>query len=179
MGKIITIFGGARAIEGMGDYQTAYELGKALALKGFTICNGGFGGTMEASARGAKEVGGRTIGVTFPNGLRRPNPWLDQHFHFTTLIERMLMLIELGDAYVVLKGGTGTLLELASVWEFMNKKVIAEKPIIIVGDFWKNVVETLREELLWEGIGDCTKFIRRVKSPAECAEFLDAHFKQL
>ncbi len=76
------------------------------------------------------------------------------------------------DGYVVLKGGTGTLLELAYVWEFINKKFIPEKPIIIVGDFWTRVVETLKDELLWEGLGDCTKFIRRVESPRECAALL-------
>jgi predicted Rossmann-fold nucleotide-binding protein len=72
----------------------------------------------------------------------------------------------------VLKGGTGTLLELAAVWEFINKGLLAEKPIVIVGGFWNGVVETLCEELLWEGVGDCTKFIHCAPSPEECASFL-------
>ncbi len=76
------------------------------------------------------------------------------------------------DGYVILKGGTGTLLELAYVWEFINKKLSKEKPIVIVGDFWTRVVETLKDELLREGLGDCTKFIRRVDSPRECAALL-------
>ena len=83
-----------------------------------------------------------------------------------------MKLVELGDAYVVLKGGTGTLLELAAVWEFINKGLLAAKPIVMIGDFWKNVVETLREEMLWEGVGDCTKFILRASSPEECASLL-------
>ncbi|MCX7984091.1 MAG: LOG family protein [Bacteroidetes bacterium] len=176
MKRVITIFGSARAIEGMPEYQAAFELGKELALRGFAVCNGGFGGTMEASARGAKEVGGTTIGVTYQNAIRKPNPWIDQHYGFPTIIERMLMLIELGDAYVVLKGGTGTLLEFAAVWEFTNKRLMREKPIIAVGDFWDRVVETLREELLWEGMGDCTNLIHRVKTPKDCAEYLVKYF---
>jgi hypothetical protein len=64
------------------------------------------------------------------------------------------------------------LLELAAVWEFINKGLVDEKPIVIIGDFWSDVVETLRQELLWEGIGDCTKFIHRVETPRECAEYL-------
>jgi uncharacterized protein (TIGR00730 family) len=172
MNKVITIFGSSRPRESDDEYQLAYDVGRTLSLAGFTVCNGGFGGTMEASARGAKESGGKTIGVTFTIKDRTANQWIDKNIHVPALIDRMMKLIELGDAYVVLKGGTGTLLELAAVWEFINKGLLPGKPIVIVGDFWKNVVETLREELLWEGFGDCTKFIHRSPSPEECALFL-------
>jgi uncharacterized protein (TIGR00730 family) len=172
MNKVITVFGSSRPKEVEEEYRSAYEVGKQLSLAGFTVCNGGFGGIMEASARGAKEAGGRTIGVTFTIKGRSANPWIDENIHVPALIDRMMKLVELGDAYVVLKGGTGTLLELAAVWEFINKGLLVEKPIVIIGDFWKNVVETLREELLWEGVGDCTKFIYCASSPEECALFL-------
>ena len=172
MKKVITIFGSSRPKEGDEEYQLAYEVGKQLSLVGFTICNGGFGGIMEASARGAKEAGGKAIGVTFNIKGRAANSWIGENIHVPALIDRMLKLVELGDAYVVLKGGTGTLLELAAVWEFINKDLLVEKPIVIIGGFWSGVVETLREELLWEGVGDCTKFIHCVSSPDECASFL-------
>ncbi len=172
MGNVVTVFGSSRPVEGDPEYRCAYELGEALARAGFVVCNGGFGGTMAASSRGAKEAGGKTIGVTFSFSNRTPNPWIDTHFHFPTLIERMMKLVELGDAYVVLKGGTGTLLELAAVWEFINKGFFREKPIVLIGSFWNGVVDTLREESLWEGSGDCTKFIVRASSPAECARIL-------
>jgi len=172
MSKVITVFGSSRPIEGDTEYQLAYEVGKHLARAGFTVCNGGFGGSMEASARGAKEAGGRTICVTFDIKGRAANSWIDENIHVPALVDRMMKLVELGDAYVVLKGGTGTLLELAAVWEFINKGLLAEKPIVIIGDFWKGVVATLREEMLWEGIGDCTKFIHRASSPEECASLL-------
>ncbi len=172
MSNVVTVFGSSRPAEGDQEYQLAYDVGFALARTGFIVCNGGFGGTMAASARGAKEAGGETIGVTFSYSNRTPNPWIDRHFHFPTLIERMMKLVELGDGYVVLKGGTGTLLELAAVWEFINKGLSKEKPIVLVGNFWDGVVDTLRVESMWEGAGDCTKFIHRAPSPAECAEFL-------
>jgi uncharacterized protein (TIGR00730 family) len=172
MNKVVTIFGSSRPKEGDEEYQQAYDVGKQLSLAGFTICNGGFGGIMEASARGAKEAGGRTIGITFNINKRAANPWIDKIIHEPALIDRMMKLVELADAYVVLKGGTGTLLELAAVWEFINKGLLAEKPIVIVGEFWDGVVETLRTELLWEGAGDCTKFIHRASSPEECASYL-------
>ncbi len=172
MSKIITVFGSARQEENTPDYMLAYDLGKELASAGFILCNGGFRGVMEASARGAKEAGGKTIGVTFDISGRKPNPWVDEIVHVPQLIDRMLKLIELGDAYVVLKGGTGTLLEFVAVWEYVNKGLMREKPIVLIGNFWRRVVTTMREELLWEGIGDCTKLVRHVSSPKECVELL-------
>ena len=172
MNKVITVFGSSRSRESDDEYQLAFDVGRTLSLAGFTVCNGGFGGIMEASARGAKEAGGKTIGVTFNIKGRAANPWIDENIHVPALIDRMMKLVELGDAYVVLKGGTGTLLELAAVWEFINKGLLAEKPIVIVGDFWEHVVQTLRTELLWEGFGDCTKFIHSSSTPEECASFL-------
>ena len=62
--KTITIFGTGRAKAGDAAYELAYELGKMLAEAGFTVTNGGYGGTMLAAAKGAAEAGGRTIGVT-------------------------------------------------------------------------------------------------------------------
>ncbi len=171
--KIVTVFGSSRLSEGDEEYWLAYEVGKNLALHGFTVCNGGYAGIMEASARGAKEAGGKTIGVTFKNNFKKNvNHWIDEEMFQPTLLERMMKLVELGNAYVVLKGGTGTLLELAAVWEFINKGLLKEKPIVIVGDFWDGVIETLRKELLWEGDGDCTKYIHRTSSPEECAKLL-------
>ena len=172
MKKVITVFGSSRPRDGDPEYLEALEVGRALAREGFSVCNGGYGGIMEASARGAKESGGETIGITVASFARTANRWIDREIRKATLPERIAVLVDSADGYVVLKGGTGTLLELAHVWEFINKKFIPEKPIIIVGDFWTRVVETLKDELLWEGLGDCTKFIRRVESPRECAALL-------
>jgi len=173
MSNVVTVFGSSRPSEGDEEYRLAYEVGKNLALNSFIVCNGGYGGIMEASSRGAKEAGGKTIGVTFKNNFKKSaNRWIDEEIFQPTLVERMMKLVELGNAYVVFKGGTGTLLELATVWEFINKGLLKEKPIVIIGDFWNGVIETLRKEILWEGAGDCTKYIHRTSSPEECAKLL-------
>ena len=172
MKKVVSVFGSSRPRVGEPEYLEAREVGQALALEGFVVCNGGYRGIMEASARGAKEAGGETIGVTVDTFTRTANRWIDREIRKPTLPERIALLVDSADGFVILKGGTGTLLELAYVWEFMNKKFIEEKPIVIVGDFWTKVVESLRDELLREGLGDCTKFIRKVDSPRECAALL-------
>jgi uncharacterized protein (TIGR00725 family) len=172
MKKVISVFGSSRPREQDPEYVEALNIGKALAHAGFIVCNGGYGGIMEASARGAKEAGGETIGVTVPAFARMANQWIDKEIRKPTLVERIETLVNGADGYVIVKGGTGTLLELAYVWEFINKRFIPEKPIVIVGEFWGKVVETLKDELLWEGLGDCTKFVQKVATPEECAALL-------
>jgi uncharacterized protein (TIGR00725 family) len=172
MKKVISVFGSSRPRDPEPEYIEARNIGRVLAQAGFVVCNGGYGGIMEASARGAKDAGGETIGVTVEAFTRMANQWVDKEIRKTTLVQRIETLVTTADGYVVVKGGTGTLLELAYVWEFINKGFIPEKPIIIVGDFWGRVVETLKDELLWEGLGDCTKFVQKATTPEECIALL-------
>jgi len=143
--KTITIFGTGRARRGDSAYMLAYQTGKLLAQAGFVIANGGYGGTMEAAAKGAAEAGGKIIGVTcsaFESSTA--NEYISREIVTASLDERLDTLIKLGQAYVVLPGGTGTLLELAKVWEFKNKGFLPpEKPIILVGGFWKPLVDLI------------------------------------
>ena len=58
---VITVFGSSRPEPGSPAYETAYQLGRAIAEAGWALCTGGYGGTMEASAKGAVEAGGHTV----------------------------------------------------------------------------------------------------------------------
>lgn len=174
MKPIVTIFGSSRPLPESEEYRIAFDTGKLLAGAGFAVCNGGYAGTMEAAARGAREAGGETIGVTSTIFGRSANRWIEKEITTATLVERLLKLIELGQAYVILRGGTGTLLELAAVWEFVNKGMMEKKPIVVVGPFWERVVGTLKDELLWEGEGDCTTHVSQVNTPNECVQELKA-----
>jgi uncharacterized protein (TIGR00730 family) len=144
--KVITVFGSSRPREGDGDYAEARALGAALAEQGFAVCSGGYGGVMEAVSRGAKEAGGRVIGVTADFfAMAKVNRWVDEEIRVASWEQRLFRLIELGDGFVACKGGTGTLVELAVVWEMLNKRVMAHKPFVVLGDFWQPVVERVRE----------------------------------
>jgi uncharacterized protein (TIGR00730 family) len=148
MGKefIVTVFGSSRPREGDADYEEARILGRALAKHGFSVCSGGYGGVMEGVSRGAKEAGGKTYGVTtdfFTNA--KLNSWIDLEVRMKTWEERLFELIRCADAFVACKGGTGTLVELAVVWEMLNKSVMTAKPIAVLGDFWQPVLDRVRE----------------------------------
>jgi len=142
--KTVTIFGTSRAVAGDPVYTLALETGRLLARAGFAIANGGYGGTMLAAAEGASEADGEIIGVTCSAFKSRANKYVTREIVADSLDERLDKLIELGQAYIALPGGTGTLLELAKVWELSNKGFLnADKPIILMGEFWKPLVELL------------------------------------
>lgn len=147
---IVAVFGSSQPKPLSPAYQTAYELGRAIAAAGWTLCNGGYAGTMEAAARGAVEAGGHTIGVTCAvfSGRKGANKYIRQEVPTFDLLTRLNTLVRLGRAHVVLPGGTGTLLELALVWEMLNKSLLRRRnaPLILLGDHWAPVVELILRE---------------------------------
>ena len=166
--KTITLFGTGRAKPDDPAYTLAYETGKELARSGFIIVNGGYGGTMEAAAKGAAQVGGKTIGVTCRAFSSTANQYISRELSTTSLDERLDTLIKLGRAYVVLPGGTGTLLELAKVWEFKNKRFLrADKPIILVGAFWKPLVDLIATD-----DPDSGKHLQMVDTPSQIGKLI-------
>jgi hypothetical protein len=182
--KIVTVFGSSRPREGDPDYEQARELGWALAAKGLVVCTGGYGGVMEAASRGAKDAGGRTIGITAKFFRSHPNRWVDQEIRVDTWQARLFELVRRGHGYVACRGGTGTLVELAVVWEMLNKHVMEPKPFVVLGDFWRPIIERVREvevperpstEVVpgpWREADN--RLIQIASSPARAADFLAA-----
>jgi uncharacterized protein (TIGR00725 family) len=148
--KVVTIFGSSLPNEASPAYTEARQLGKLLAEAGFAVCNGGYKGLMEASARGAREACGHTIGVTCAIWPGKANPWIVEEVRAKSFPERIMTLLERADAYIVLAGGTGTLAELALAWEMMNKASLSctvggNKPLL-VSRYWQPVIRCLEQE---------------------------------
>lgn len=176
--KVITVFGSSRPQLGDEAYSTAQALGAALAAKGFTVCTGGYAGVMEAASRGAKEAGGRTIGITSAFFRARANQWLDEEISVPTWQDRLFALINRGDGYVACPGGTGTIAELAVAWEMLNKRVMLPKPLIVLGDFWRSIIARVREVELGHASGWAEQqgeLIAYAESPRAAADQLAAH----
>ena len=184
MGKefIVTVFGSSRPREGDADYEEARILGRALAKHGFSVCSGGYGGVMEAVSRGAKEAGGKTTGVTAEFfKAAKLNPWIDVEVRRKTWEERLFELIRRADGFVACKGGTGTLVELAVVWEMLNKSVMAAKPFAVLGDFWQPVLDRVREVEVghpssWDEANGRLVYV--AATPGDVASHLTAKLKQ-
>ena len=179
--KIITVFGSSRPEDGHADYAEALELGRALARAGFAVCTGGYGGVMEAVSRGARESGGRVLAVTSSFFRSRANQWVEEETRVATWQERLFELVRLGDGYVACKGGTGTLVELAVVWEMLNKKAMESRPFVVLGDFWQPILDRVREVerghvSRWGESSD--PLVHSSRTPAEAAQFLAARLLQ-
>lgn len=145
---IIAVFGGSRPQAGSAEYQQAYQMGKLLAQCGYIIMNGGYGGTMEASARGARENGGKTIGVLSGEfGELSPNLFLDETVMREDLFTRIREMQLRANAFIVLKGSMGTLAELALVWNLAKIDIRHRKPILVVGEGWRKVLEAWSQNL--------------------------------
>jgi uncharacterized protein (TIGR00725 family) len=137
----VAIFGGANPQAGGTSYEDAFRLGQELAKAGHIVLTGGYIGTMEAASRGAAEAGGHVIGVTCTEVERwrgvKANAWVLEEWHYPTLHERLLALIEGCDAAIALPGGVGTLLEIAMMWNRMIVDAIPHRPLILIGESWQ------------------------------------------
>jgi uncharacterized protein (TIGR00725 family) len=166
MEKIITIFGSGNIGKNDPLFAETEQIGKLLAENDYTVCCGGYGGTMEAVCKGAKSVNGKTIGITIDYPGSVPNEYVDENVIMPNWVERLMELIAIGDAYVILKGGSGTLAEISAILEMMNKKIMKEKLMIFYTDFWKNVIDTLKtdSEQLKGIVERNTIFLKEIKA---------------
>jgi uncharacterized protein (TIGR00730 family) len=146
---IVSIFGGSNLAPETSEYADALALGRRLAQAGYIVATGGYDGVMEAASRGAKAAGGRTIGVTTSHFAARklgPNAWIDEEISFPTLFQRLHHLVTFSHALVALRGGVGTLSEVALAWSLMQVAEMPCKPFVLVGPHWRRLLESFRRE---------------------------------
>jgi uncharacterized protein (TIGR00730 family) len=145
--KIITIFGGSKCAEDSPEYREAKELGARLAEAGFTICTGGYLGVMEAASRGAREKGGRVLGIVLNQFKHEPNRYLTDKVATNHFYERLQNLITRSVGFVALRGGMGTVTEISLVWNKLQTGVIARRPLVLIGECWRPVIEAWKTNL--------------------------------
>jgi uncharacterized protein (TIGR00730 family) len=146
VGPCVTVFGSARFKEDHPYYALGREVGRALARAGFTVMTGGGPGIMEAANRGARDVGGRSVGcnIELPEE-QKPNPYLDRWITFRHFFVRKVMLVKYSYAFIALPGGYGTLDEIFETATLVQTGKIKEFPIVlVVRDFWEPMLEFLR-----------------------------------
>src|SRR5882757_1495194 len=120
---------------------------------------------------------GRALAVTSSFFRSRANRWVQEETRMATWQERLFELVRLGDGYVACKGGTGTLVELAVVWEMLNKNAMERRPFVVLGDFWQPILDRVREverghASRWGESND--PLVHQAPTPADAAQFLAA-----
>lgn len=134
IGPCVTVFGSARFKEDHPYYELTRKASAAFAKLGFTILTGGGPGLMEAANRGAKDVGGRSVGCNIQLPIEQhPNPYLDKWVYMRHFFLRKVLLVKYSFAFVVMPGGYGTLDEYFEALTLMQTHKIKDFPIIIFG----------------------------------------------
>ncbi len=143
----VALFGSGSAPPDHPVLAEAERLGRLLAGAGFTLLCGGYGGTMEAASRGARKASGQVIGVTMDlfSPRLQPNPWLTKEQRVRDFFPRLKQLTA-ADAFVVLRGGIGTLTEATLTWSLLQTGQISPRPLILVGESWHHLLEAFRAE---------------------------------
>jgi uncharacterized protein (TIGR00730 family) len=151
VGPCITIFGSARFKEDHPYYVQTRELAGKIARTGFTIMTGGGPGAMEAANRGAKDVGGRSVGCNIVLPFEQsPNPYLDRFTNIKYFFVRKVLLLKYSYGLIAVPGGFGTLDELFEVLTLIQTTMIKKYPVVIFGkEYHKNLIaymDTMIEE---------------------------------
>jgi uncharacterized protein (TIGR00730 family) len=178
IGPSVTIFGSARFKEGHPYYEQTRKIAGEIAKLGFTIMTGGGPGIMEAANRGAKEVGGRSVGcnIVLPHE-QTPNPYLDKWVNIRYFFVRKTLLIKYSYAFVVMPGGFGTMDEMFEALTLIQTHKINQFPIIIFDKgFHKALMQHI--EIMKENgtiSPDDLKLYLHTDSVEEAIEFIKTH----
>ena len=142
VGPCVTIFGSARFKESHPNYEVTRKLAGKIAELGFTIMTGGGPGIMEAANRGAREVGGKSVGcnIELPHE-QNPNPYMDKWVDIKYFFVRKTLLTKYSYAFVVMPGGFGTLDEYFEAITLMQTNKISDFPVVIMDkEFYRNII---------------------------------------
>src|SRR4029079_197656 len=131
---------------GTAAYDAVKKLAAELTKMGCDIISGGGPGLMRAAKEGAPSVepkaGKRSVGIRVELPFEQEiNPFVGQAYEHGTFFSRLHHFMIISDAFVVVPGGVGTLLELSLAWQLLQVRKLYNTPLILVGKMWKELVE--------------------------------------
>ena len=149
----VTIFGSARAQPGTFVYDEVRRLSRELAALGCDIITGGGPGLMQAANEGAAEANApernRSIGIRVDLPFEQEaNPFVEQAFTHRTFFTRLHHFVLVSDAFVVVPGGIGTVLETCMIWQLLQVRHVHDTPLILIGKMWSELVQWATKHLL-------------------------------
>src|SRR5437868_15102075 len=149
----VTIFGSARAQPGTFVYDEVRRIAAALAEMGCDIITGGGPGLMQAANEGAAAANApernRSVGIRVDLPFEQEvNSFVEQAFEHKTFFTRLHHFVLTSDAFVVVPGGIGTVLELMMIWQLLQVKHVHDAPLILVGGMWTGLVDWAKAHLL-------------------------------
>jgi len=146
----VAIFGSARAQPGTFVYDEVKRAAAAFAAMGCDIVTGGGPGLMQAANEGAKAAGAPgSVGIRVDLPFEQTvNPFVEQAFDHDTFFTRLQHFVIASDAFVVVPGGIGTVLEMLMIWQLLQVRHVHNVPLILVGKMWKGLVDWAEASML-------------------------------
>jgi uncharacterized protein (TIGR00730 family) len=148
----VAIFGSARIPRDHWVHGAVRDLARQLALMGCAVITGGGPGLMEAANEGAALAGASASNIGIRVHLpfeQQVNPFVDESYEHRTFFSRLHHFVLASDAFVVVPGGVGTVLELSAIWQLLQvRKIRSEVPLILIGKMWADFVAWARTYLL-------------------------------
>jgi uncharacterized protein (TIGR00730 family) len=148
----VAIFGSARARPGTFVYDEVKRAAAAFAALGCDIVTGGGPGLMQAANEGATMAGAPgSVGIRVELPFEQDvNPFVVQAYEHETFFTRLQHFVIASDAFVVVPGGIGTVLEMLMIWQLLQVRHVDNVPLILVGKMWKGLVDWARANMLDE-----------------------------
>ena len=147
----VTIFGSARAKPGTFAYEEVKRIAAALSELGCDVITGGGPGLMQAANEGAASAGdqpGRSVGIRVELPFEQEvNPFVLHAFEHKTFFTRLHQFVMMSDAFIVVPGGIGTVLELTMIWQLLQVRHLQDTPLILVGKMWGGLIDWARTSL--------------------------------
>lgn len=165
----IGTFGSSSLSPNTNTWRLAYRFGKLASEKKLKVVCGGYGGIMEAVAKGVHEGGGAVIGICSEELKRTPNPYLTEVQWVKTYPQRLARLIEMSDVCVFFDGGIGTFTELFLVLTLKTRGIRKPKHCLLIGKEMEDKVKKALE-LINEDYSEIFFF----SSPDEAINFIES-----
>ncbi len=146
----VTVLGTKSITKGSDYYKASEELGREVAMAGYSVVTGGKFGIAEAANKGAFENGGESIGIGMNVGGDRRridlNEYLTRSITFDFPFTRKLIVTAPTDAFVVFPGGLGTMHQLFEILTLIQTKKMRKRPVILYDTkFWKPLDDYIKQ----------------------------------
>ena len=182
VGPCITIFGSARTPKEHKYYKLATDVANLAVKSNYGVITGGGPGIMEAANKGAKEGGGKSIGLNIQLPFEQsPNPFIKTMINFRYFFCRKVMFLKYTSAVIVLPGGFGTLDEMYETLTLIQTHKISNLPLILMGsEYWKGMIAWLRESMVGEKYinAEDMDLMQFTDDPQEAIDIINTFYKK-